>query len=122
MANENMQTDRIKQIQEIIFGEHIEQWEKRISSLEKELKNLGTQASENLESVNQRIDQINQNLEKNVSKLQRGQEQGKSHFESQLADFRKEIETKIKRLQDDKADSTALGDVLISLGQQIKQK
>lgn len=112
----------IDQIRDIILGEQIDLWEKRIRKLEQGLKNL-------TDSTHSKIEELQNQIENSRSESMNTSEKNKEDLlqttdklRSALNDFKKEFDKEIQSLSENKVDKDSIGEVFIQWGQKVKSK
>ena len=106
----------IEQIRDIIFGDHIAEFEKQVKELKKEYTHLKNRIND-LEKKNVDLDQViteNTEQQKNTAS-----DQQQTH--KIIEQLKEEFERKIAELTDAKVDKSEIGQAFIEWGMKVKQ-
>lgn len=110
-------TDGIDQIRDIIFGEQISEYDKKLSNIEhkltaitNDLKNLEKKHAETANTVNENLNSL-----KNATSIDRDK------IHEMIEQMKNEIDQKMNELGDSKVDKSAIGEVFIEWGMKVKQ-
>ncbi len=122
MAQDTPKTDRFTQIQEIIFGEHAEAWEKRFSELENRLAAFEEQTGKHFAQTSDERKQSNSEVQASISKLQDRVTQNEAVAEQQVEALKAAFESALGQLRAEKMDKSALGEFLIQWGKEVNSQ
>lgn len=106
----------IEKIRDIIFGDHIIEFQKQIKELKKEC-NILKNRIDSLEQKNSNLEHvITENIEK-----QKATEVDQKEIHEFLEQLKKEFDQKMVELNDSKVDKRQIGQAFIEWGMKVKQ-
>ena len=120
MSGENGNTDRFKQIQEIIFGEYQDHWETKLNALESLIRKQEKAAAGRFEFLESQLKGFKAETESGFDDLSKDHQEKQDQMQSMFNEKVMELENKISLLSANKIDHVHLGSFLIEWGKQVK--
>ena len=112
----------IDQIRDIILGEQIDSWEKRIKKLEQSLKNLTDSTQAKIRELSARIETSRSESLHTSETSKQELHKTDDELRAALNELKKEFDKRIQSLLEDKVDKDSIGEVFIQWGQKVKSK
>ena len=109
----NNAPNRLKQIQDLMFREYIDDWENKVKVLYRKIKELEAQTSESSKNLDERFQTMKAELMEELTKEKTARA---TAFETFKADVTKKVNT---LLSNSKVEKESLGKLLIQLGEKV---
>ncbi|MFQ5709954.1 MAG: hypothetical protein ACE5HO_21065 [bacterium] len=114
--------DSITQIRDIILGDYFSSLDRKFKLLEQRLIEFEKNTEHKTRVLNEKIDSMQNSQKNSIEVLSTELNQVKNEIRSILKKFRDELDANINKLAQHKMDKSAIGEIFIQLGHQLKEK
>jgi DNA-binding ferritin-like protein len=112
--------NNIDQIRQLIFGEQIQDYDRRFNNLVKRMEQLFEALEQKSQETNEKLEQLDKATERKLSELEQSLTKDLENRANKIQQHIKEIQQTISELDNDKTDKNLLADQLIDLAMKLK--